>query len=614
MSTNSANAEKAVSLTRFLGRTLPRSKVSFAVLVLLAMLTGVLTGIASGGILTAERYGYNIAHAIFLIAIPALVAAGACLTIKRSIHYKKIFFLALASGAIYAVFYFLHFGGVLKGVGLTESETFNLLLLGNVLIACVWFVTARIIFQLKYSSYFFGLVTPTLNILFLLADKSMTAGMETGSPGLLAVLAKLYFACFVFLLAIYWLFWMVNAPMKRNFGVSMTDAASMFLAQWFEGSPKLEAMLDGIGENVDTLVGVLAFRANGKPVAVFISPHIHYGPFGSLGGSEFPRLIAERVEKETGFPAFVLHGCATHDFDPSSASELEKFMPPILSAINDGSYAPAKGFVAVGKAGTAKVTCLSSNGVLFAPLSRAPRTTEDVDFSVGLAIRNFALANGASEAIIADAHNAETGEITRFESGNPVTFEYMDSVADALKQGGTARGARICLGVAADPLAPAAAGQRAPVGGAGLKVAVFDVGGTRLAYAVFDANGVTPDFRRELIDAIRVNGVDEFEVLTTDVHSVNKVAGVLNPLGGAGTDRAWVVERTAALVAQAAARLEPVESSGSVRRVSGVRVFGVAQSSELLGTVNSVVAVVRVMAPLALVAATAAALWLMAKI
>ncbi len=616
------SAEKAVGLTRFLGRSLPPSRISFVLIIIAAFFAGALTGVL-GGAMTLNAMSYGSIRAVFLIAVPALLGAVSCITLRRRIKYKQILFLSLLSTLLYGIFYLLYYGGVLSEAGISPEMAFNILLMGNAVIFALWFITARIVFYLRYTAFFFALITPTLTIMFLLVDRSLS---PAGAPESIAVMTKLYFASFIFLAAIYALFWMINAPMKRNFGVSMTDAASFFLAQWFEQSPKLEKMFEEVGEEIDTLVGVMAFRAKGtgsptatgplaqsaswRMKAVFVVPHIHFGPFGSLGGSEFPELISAEVAKRTGALAFVFHGCATHDFNPASSAELEKFNEKIFRALAEMKFAKAKGSLMMGKSGTGRSGGVIVNNAYFAPLTRAPRTTEDIDFSIGLAIRNYALAKGASEALIADAHNAETGEIMRVESGNRIAFEYMRAVGDALEKRGAEK--KIRLGVASDPLPEF--GLASGVGKAGLRVAVFEAGGRKYAVVLIDANGATPAFRREVIDAVCGTGIDDCELMTTDTHSVNRVGGVLNPVGGPRTDRALMLRKVVATAKRATADLEEVEAGAALDMVEKVTVFGVAQSSELIGTVNSIVAVVRIVAPLLLLGAVALALWMMTKV
>ena len=597
------SAEKTVGLTRFLWRSLPPSRVSFVLIIALSFAVGALTGAVEG--LRLELISYEAVRAVFLIAIPSMLGAVACISLRRGIKHKQILFLSLLSSLLYGVLYFAHFSGLAARLGLAASYSFDLMLLANAFIFALWYVVARIVFSLRYSSFLFGLITPTLNVMFLLADRSLSVGM----PESIAVLTKLYFAALIFLTAIYALFWFINAPLKRNFGVSATEALSMFLAQWYERSPRLEKVLEEVGEEINTMVGLLAFRAGGRLKAVFIIPHIHYGPFGNIGGSEFPHLISKEVQKRTGALPIVLHGCATHDFNPVAAVEIEKFNEKIFAALQSMKFEKARGAVCFGRSGTARSEGLLINGIYLAPLTRAPRTTEDIEFSVGLAIRNYALAKGAREALVFDAHNAETGEITKFESGSPVSFEYMYAVGDALER--KPELGRLRLGVAHDPLADFP--RESGVGGAGLSVAVFEIDGEEYAMVTFDANGITPAFRREVIDAVAALGVKNAEVFTTDTHSVNMIAGVLNPLG-ARTGREEVLRRTVKAVEKARKNLEEVEMGYALETVEGVRVFGIAQSSEFVGTVNSIVAVMRIIAPLILIGATAFALWVMTNL
>jgi len=55
--------------------------------------------------------------------------------------------------------------------------------------------------------------------------------IDTGDP--FNVLLKFYISSFVLLAGLYIFFLLINAPMKRTFGVASTDAVSMFFSQWF---------------------------------------------------------------------------------------------------------------------------------------------------------------------------------------------------------------------------------------------------------------------------------------------------------------------------------------------------------------------------------------------
>lgn len=133
----------------------------------------------------------------------------------------------------------------------------------------------------------------------------------------------------------------------------------------------------------------------------------------------------------------------------------------------------------------------------------------------------------------------------------------------------------IRLGVAYDPLS--GFGMNSGVGEAGLKVALFEANKRKYAMVLIDANGAVPDFRREVIDAVLATGIDECELMTTDTHSVNRVGGVLNPVGGAKTNRKEMLARIKAAVKAAEKDLEEVEAGAALEKVDGVKVFGVAR-------------------------------------
>ncbi|MFH0818154.1 MAG: DUF2070 family protein, partial [Candidatus Micrarchaeota archaeon] len=291
----------------------------------------------------------------------------------------------------------------------------------------------RICFHLHgYTSFLGALRRRICNATSLLLSNAVFVSNDSA-----AVVLKLYFSSFAFLAALYAVFWLIDAPMKRNFGVSGVEAATLFMAQWFAKSKELEEMFESVGEEVETYVNVFAFRRKegGKmKECLFVTPCVHYGPFGNLGGSEFPQLIAERLSSERKAEVFVFHGTATHDFNPVSSGEIEPVLEGCKKALVSMNFEKARGTFVVGKAGTCKANCIVLNENCFISLTRAPRTTEDVDFSIGLSIRYLALSKGMKEAGVIDAHNAETGEISRVNMGDPISFEYMDCVERALSE------------------------------------------------------------------------------------------------------------------------------------------------------------------------------------
>jgi putative membrane protein len=594
------STEKAVGLTRFLSGSLPSSFRIFISIVLLSFFVGVIASLLSGNSLTAS-VAHGGGEGLFIIGVPAVLSSAICFLMRRKIRFKKILFVSFVAAMVYSLFYIA--ARLIETNKFSMVGSFNVMLVGNALVFALWFSVTYILFNIRKSSLFFGIVQPTLNMVFFLAYGPIATPQT--APEL--VLLKLYLASSIFLVAVYAMFWLVNAPMKRTFGVSGIEAGSLFLAQWFERSKKLEDIFDEVGVEIDTLLGVMAFKAKNKLKCVFLIPYVHFGPFGNLGGSEFPYLLSNAVNEATDAEVMVFHGTATHDFNPVSTEEVVKFIKKTQDALKGMRFKKASGSISLGKHETCRAYGLVINNKGFLALTRAPRTTEDIDFSLGLAFRNRAIASGLEEAMVADAHNAETGEITRVEAGDPLIFEYMDAIREAVEKRKKDR--PIKLGVAADSLIDL--GKEACVGKDGMKVALFEFDREKFAFILFDGNSILPSIRKEIINAVKEMGI-RCEVMTTDSHSANVVSGVINPIGRVKSDE--IIIRACQCVSKAAKNLESVEADMRVEKVEGVRVFGVSQSQQLIGTVNSIVAVMRVVAPLLFLGAALFALWVITKI
>ncbi len=529
------------------------------------------------------------ADGLLLISAPAILSALTISLLKKELSLQRSAFIAMVCSLVYVLFYALAIAG--GGAGISPDVLF----VGYGLVFVVWYLVARVFFNLHwYTAFLLSLIQLVYNAFFLLFTRAVFVSNDNAT-----IVLKLYLSSFAFLAALYAVFWLIDAPMRRNFGVSGVKAATLFMAQWMVQSKGLEGMFQSVGEEVETYVNVMAFKRKEKE-CLFVTPCVHYGPFGNLGGSEFPSLIAERLASERGSDVFVFHGTATHDFNPVATEEIEPLLAGCREALKNLTYEKARGGFVVGRTGTCKASCLIANKNCFIGLTRAPRTTEDIDFSLGMAIRYLALSKGMKEASVVDTHNSETGEITRVHMGDPVGFEYMDAVDAAL--GENFKPEKIKLGVCFDDMTNMRSDS---LGKGGLKVAVFEVGRALHGILLFDANGITPGFRRRTIDAVREMGV-EAEVYTTDTHSINAVSGVLNPLGSSENEE--FIRKVVQCVESARDDVSDTETDMRTERIR-IKVFGTQQSSELLGTINSIVAVARVAVPIVFIITALFVLW-----
>ena len=95
-----------------------------------------------------------------------------------------------------------------------------------------------------------------------------------------------------------------------------------------EGSNLLESTFAKMGEPIDTLVTFISFKGANGIKSLFISPSVHPGPLGNIGGSNMPTILANKFDYFT----MVAHGPSTHDFNPISTSEIDK----IESCVKEG--------------------------------------------------------------------------------------------------------------------------------------------------------------------------------------------------------------------------------------------------------------------------------------
>jgi len=565
----------------------PKSHVSMLLLVALGIAFGVAAStmgfLQQGtGIIEAALSG------LFLLTAPAVLSALTMIAVKRKLAARRVFFLSFICTVLYAGF-FLASIATRENFGAVSER---LVFVGFGVSFVLWFLIAKIVFSLNKSAVAYAAVQAGYNFAFFAASQYLSSGQS-----LFQIFFKVYFAGFVFLVGAYAAFWIIDAPMKRNFGISSTKAISMFLGQWLSSSQDLEKTFESIGQDIETLVGYLSFKAKNLHL-VLVVPYIHYGPFGNLGGSEFSYRICASLEKSLGCKAMAFHGTANHDFDPVSHQQLSKITAPVEKSIRAARHEGALAAYAQGKCANAHVDAYQINGCAFMGLSRAPQTTEDVDFGAGLSIMNEA-EKIVPCAIAADQHNSETGDITFFSAGSLPAFQYLDAARQACAKVSKVRGQKTRLG-----FAQASPGSKS-IGSGGIKVLDLQIGKAHNFIILFDSNGVTPAFRSRLLSKIeagcRQNGLklQKAEVYTTDTHQLNMIRGVLNPIGSSPEPQ--VEKMVLQAVFKAAGNLEEYKFHYGKERIR-MRVFGQNQSTEIISTVNSIWAVARVAIPAILLA------------
>ena len=572
------NINRAVSLTSYF-IALPPAHYIVAAIVLIGLLFGLL--IDFGKYFGMDLIKIGALDGLMLLSVPALLASIVIKLMLRKMPYRRIAATALGGEVVYAIAYGLSL--LLAGVDPFMAQL--VLLIGSAIVFVFWYAIARFVFILKYRSILFAIIQMLFYLVFLVSNQALYVSDEP----FLGVAIKFIASAIVLLGALAIFLFIINAPMKKNLGVSSTDAVAYFFSQWLYHNKDMEKAFARVGEPAKTLACLMGFRRK-KDKIFFLTPYVHYGPFGNLGGSEFSQLLAQEMDRKYGSKTFVFHGTVTHDLNPVSSSEMSKILDAVDSAVRSAVYEDARVSLSVGKSSECRAEALMINQSALVGLSRAPEVTEDINFGLGLSLMLEA-EKKTRVAMIVDQHNAETGDVTSFEPGSQIGFRYLEAVRDSLSKTGKKNALK--LGVALKQV------DSQLVGKAGVKVAVFS-SSPEYVVVLVDSNGVTPEFRyqieRELTKLAKSMGHEIMVgVFTTDTHQTNIIRGVLNP----ARDEGELLSAIKEAFKEALADLQPANFFAE-RRWFDINVLGAKQSIEIVSTVNSIVAVAKITLPLIL--------------
>ena len=399
----------------------------------------------------------------------------------------------------------------------------------------------------------------------------------TRSPALYIDMA---ISSIIFVTAAYAFVRYVDHPMVKSFGVSSLDFIQDFIAHLTEGSPAMEEFFEKIGESIDAPVNVLSFkRMNDSIKAIIITPYVHPGPMGEIGGGNLPTIVSGAFNEGL---IIVPHGTAYHDFNLVSADESVKIInaaKTALARVNYSTQASKSNRIAVGNT---KILGQRFNDSVLLVSTQAPTSTEDIEFAVGFTAMAESRVAGARYSTIIDAHNCTEPFATAIEPGTRDSYNIIRAAENSSKALLSMPMGDIRLGVASSP--PICT-RLEGMGDLGISVAVVEVLGQRTAYIVIDGNNMVNGLREDIIARLPV---DEAEVMTTDTHVVNTLSGA--NYVGQHMDCDLLVNTIAQLVDKAIADLEPVKAGMESELAMDVNVFGSHKIAKLASTANTMVA------------------------
>ena len=199
--------------------------------------------------------------------------------------------------------------------------------------------------------------------------------------------------------------------------------------------------------------------------------------------------------------------------------------------------------------------------------TRSPQMTEDLDYSIGMAI----MAEGHRwfpHVAFIDAHNCMTDLSSAVLPATLTATEYQRGAIQAMQSCHTADLHPFSVGYARQHLPYS---REQGFGDLGVQVMVVETAGQKTAYVLFDGNNMAAGVREILLGKILAL-VDAAEVMTTDSHVVNTITGK-NPVGMETPVEAFL-PAVLQTVQAAIDDLEPAECAATTAQCEHVVVFG----------------------------------------
>ena len=578
--------------------TLPKTKNSILTIIFISFISGALIFLIGNeypyGIIEKILYGGSFGFGV--LGISSIISGGIDQRGIDSLHginlkTKHSMFLSLLSMTFISAILII---GALFGAIFHANVFINCLLFGCILI---FGLNTLILWSVTKISFRKSAMIGTIQPLLILAMYVLVSYFSSYSPiidsSLGSMILKVIVGSVIFILAIYSFITVVESPMKKNLGIGILDLLSLFIAHMNEGSKSLESLFDNMGEPISTVVTFISFRTKKGIKSLFVSPSVHPGPLGDIGGSNMPTILAERFNHFT----MIAHGPSTHDFNPVATRELDKIEDAIKTGLEKVEYSPKATLFKRYKEEKANIGVQFFNKGMVILSTFAPEGSDDIEFGVGLTMMTQSKSRcKVQDSIIVDCHNSFTPESGGVLPGNDEVFEIITAI-DKIDLENEYHDIKV--GCYENPMNDL--GKNEGVGESGIKTMVIEVANQKTAYILFDSNNMEIGFRAEIIDTVKELGIDEVEVMTTDTHSVNTISRGYNPIGL--TKRAEITEYIKESVIKAIDDLEEVEVGTGTEKIENLKTFGPTNSTELISTISSIVAVSKIIAPVLFISA-----------
>lgn len=591
---------------------IPRTTVLFILLLIMS----VIIGIASVALINHNLINTNFSYiavngsitGMLAIMLPTLLTIIIVKSVKRYIDTKYIFFIAIIGTISYSIFILL--GSIVYILTNAYATSTAIILVGDASIFGWWFFADKMVLGQKKKAAILALVQPTLNILLYLPSSRFILTINTPFN---ILLLKLYAGIFIFLVVSYAIIYLVDRPYNKNFGFHSFDAVSQLMQNWLFDINISTPFGLKFGAPLDIRTDTAVFKTQkGAIKAIFFAPDIHYGPSGTLGGSDFPYMLERYSNFKYKAPTFVIHCAVDMDHNPISSNQYNQVKDALDNGIKNSK--PVQKIERFSYTSSmhnhSKVIRLEFDQLSIVTLTRAPKVTEDVSLDSALLFREL-LETKFGTAMLIDAHNSryETApkeELDGVKFNSKAANDYIRAIRTLGKSHHKTR--KVRMGVASKEIY-SRLGNPIDIAKGNLNIAVFQFNGFKYAMIQFNANNALPNVREAIIKHIKQKFDVDAELYTTDTHAVNSLEFNAGNVLGRHTKYAKLITLVDQTMEEALSNIETVTVHHSKNDMKKFMVWGPNAMENIITVARSVYGLTRLLVPIIIVIGFIVAAW-----
>jgi len=573
---------KTQELSKFLYRA-PDPRYVVVSTIILSLITGLLIQLGAEGL----TYG------VLYILLPALLSAWVS-TFLVDVFGGKFYFrrsILTSFIGVFIIFFMLICGKIIEPI-IVVHWRFVVIYSYSIVLSMRYLVLRTTC--LNYHRYSFIVSAAQTFFIFIIhialsfndlgyLEENNFMSLQESSFGILSSLVL--FLTSVFFVEI------VNAPLKTDVGLNGTDLMGFFLSYMTEGTKEIETLFLPLQEEYSIPISIMAVKRKDKKQekpfhALIISPSIHPGPVGTVGGGDLPTKLAVPLS-DLADHILVPHGAATNDNNPATTEECDKIVQAVRElavTLKEDDFVDIASTIE-SKTGnhTMHLMRFGEKGVVLS--EPYPTISDDLDLSMFMQIFWITKHLGLKDIMVIDAHNNGRRGGTPVHLGDSISMEISDLVRGLAGKEAHLKPFTMGFGSAR------AKGSINGIGPKGVESIIIKNDDGTTGLILFDGNNMVPELRVQLIEEAEKH-LDRVVIMTADNHVVNATFGGYNPVGMNCTFESLspVMRESIDHALDDIGETKVAIKSGMIEKIN---ILGFGNTTRLVATINSTVAVIK---------------------